>query len=70
MKIKPVCRLCDVRVTGMIYGKERRYADDVSAVQSHCAAIVLVRKLDSNVLLQRLKRSSMRKPDATRVMGR
>lgn len=38
-------------------------------IQSHCAAIFLVRKLDSNILLQQLKRSCIRKPEVTKAMG-
>jgi hypothetical protein len=43
---------------------------DIVCFQRHCAAVYLVRKLDSNILLQRLKQQGgIRKPEYTIALG-
>ena len=38
-------------------------------VQSYCVAIYLVRKLNSDILLERLKQNSLRRPDYTKTLS-
>jgi len=38
-------------------------------MQSYCVAVYLVRKLNSDILFDRLKQNSVRRPDYSKALG-